>query len=182
MATKRPLSPSAAPPVSTSRSHNMRRAGTRRPLWPHYQYGFGNEFTSEALPGALPRHNNPQRCPYALYAEQISGSSFTMPRHKNRRTWMYRIRPSAAQDTVIPDPDLARLLIEPDHVTPERLRWSPIPVTSPRDGPHTFVEGLITIAGAGDPSDRNGELRSICSYAPSLGSVSVACVEGDVAY
>lgn len=69
---------------------------------------------------------------------------------------MYRIRPSAAQDTVIPDPDLARLLAEPDHVTPERLKWNPIPITSPMDGPHTFVEGLITIAGAGDPADKNG--------------------------
>lgn len=70
---------------------------------------------------------------------------------------MYRIRPSATQGTVIPDPQLARLLAEPDHVTPERLRWSPIPVTSPLQLPHNFVEGLITIAGAGDPADKNGK-------------------------
>lgn len=135
---------------------NSRRSNTRRPLWPHYQYGFGNEFSSEALPGALPRHNNPHQCPYSLYAEQISGTPFTVPRHANKRTWMYRIRPSAVQGTVIPDTELARLLTDPEHVTPERLRWSPIPVTKPRDGPHTFVEGLITMAGAGDPADKNG--------------------------
>lgn len=135
----------------------MRRSTPHPPSWPEYQYGFGNEFTSEALKDALPITNNPRRCPYGLYAEQISGTSFTMPRHKNRRTWMYRIRPSAAQDTVFPDTQLATLLTEPDHVTPERLRWSPIPVTNPQQTPHTFVEGLITIAGAGDPADRNGE-------------------------
>ena len=70
---------------------------------------------------------------------------------------MYRIRPSAAQDTVVPAPDLARFVAVPDHVTPERLKWGPIPVTNPREIPHTFVEGLITIAGAGDPADRNGK-------------------------
>lgn len=135
---------------------NPRRSSSRHSLWPHYQYGFGNEFSSEALPGALPQHNNPQRCPYSLYAEQISGTPFTAPRYKNKRTWMYRIRPSAVQGTVVPDPQLARLLAEPDHVTPERLRWSPIPVKSPLQVPHNFIEGLITIAGAGDPADKNG--------------------------
>src|SRR5450755_3039074 len=60
-----------------------------------YQSGFGNEFASEALPGALPRgQNSPQRCPYSLYAEQLSGTAFTAPRHANRRSWLYRIRPS----------------------------------------------------------------------------------------
>jgi homogentisate 1,2-dioxygenase len=45
-----------------------------------YQSGFGNHFASEALPGALPEHNSPQRCPYGLYAEQLSGTAFTAPR------------------------------------------------------------------------------------------------------
>jgi homogentisate 1,2-dioxygenase len=37
-----------------------------------YQSGFGNEFATEALPGALPEvRNSPQRCPYGLYAEQL---------------------------------------------------------------------------------------------------------------
>ena len=60
-----------------------------------YQPGFNNEFSSEALPSALPAFgNNPQKCPYDLYAEQISGTAFTAPRRDNRRTWMYRIQPS----------------------------------------------------------------------------------------
>ena len=45
---------------------------------PVYQSGFGNEFASEALPGALPLHrNSPQRVPYGLYTEQLSGTPFT---------------------------------------------------------------------------------------------------------
>src|SRR5580693_4224131 len=66
-----------------------------QPDQPGYQSGFGNEFASEALPGALPLgRNSPQRCPYGLYAEQFSGTAFTAPRHANRRSWLYRIRPS----------------------------------------------------------------------------------------
>ena len=58
-----------------------------------YQSGFGNEFATEALPGALPvGRNSPQRCPYGLYAEQLSGTAFTAPRATNRRSWLYRIR------------------------------------------------------------------------------------------
>ena len=61
-----------------------------------YQSGFGNEFATEALPGALPvGHNSPQRAAHGLYAEQLSGTAFTAPRHLNRRSWLYRIRPAA---------------------------------------------------------------------------------------
>ncbi len=44
-----------------------------------YQSGFGNEFSSEALPGALPvGQNSPQKAPYGLYTELFSGTAFTM--------------------------------------------------------------------------------------------------------
>jgi len=60
-----------------------------------YSTGFGNEFASEAHPGALPAGQNaPQKAPLGLYTEQLSGSPFTAPRLLNRRTWTYRIRPS----------------------------------------------------------------------------------------
>ena len=60
-----------------------------------YMPGFGNDFETEALAGALPvGQNSPQRCPYGLYAEQLSGSPFTAPRGANERSWLYRIRPS----------------------------------------------------------------------------------------
>src|SRR6516164_2649152 len=95
-----------------------------------YQSGFGNQFASEALPGALPvGRNSPQRPPYGLYAEQFSGTAFTAPRHANRRSWLYRIRPAAAHGTFrrISDGHLTSdfSAVEP---SPERLRWSPLPL------------------------------------------------------
>ena len=64
-----------------------------------YQSGFGNEFATEAHPGALPQGQNaPQHAPLGLYTEQISGTAFTAPRALNRRTWSYRIRPSVMHD------------------------------------------------------------------------------------
>ena len=57
-----------------------------------YFTGFGNEFATEAQPGALPQGQNaPQHAPLGLYTEQISGTAFTAPRALNRRTWSYRI-------------------------------------------------------------------------------------------
>ena len=73
----------------------MSSAGTGTDA-PRYLSGFGNEFATEALPGALPvGQNSPQRAPYGLYAEQLSGTAFTAPRGANRRSWLYRIRPAA---------------------------------------------------------------------------------------
>ena len=61
-----------------------------------YMTGFGGHFESEAIEGALPKgRNSPQRPPFGLYAEQLSGSSFTSSRHENRRSWLYRMRPTA---------------------------------------------------------------------------------------
>ena len=61
-----------------------------------YMTGFGGHFETEAVEGALPKgRNSPQRPAFGLYAEQLSGSSFTSPRHENRRSWLYRMRPTA---------------------------------------------------------------------------------------
>ena len=41
---------------------------------PKYLSGFGSHHESEAVPGALPvGRNSPQRAPFGLYAEQLSG-------------------------------------------------------------------------------------------------------------
>ncbi len=62
---------------------------------PGYMAGFGNDFETEALKGALPQgRNSPQRVEYGLYAEQLSGSPFTAPHGTLERSWLYRIRPS----------------------------------------------------------------------------------------
>lgn len=114
-----------------------------------YQHGFGNEFESEAVPGALPRGQfNPQRPPLGLYAEQFSTTAFTAPRAENRRTWLYRIRPSVTQGDFRPL-DNTRLLTAPlaGRPPPNVMRWSPFPVP---DTPQDFVDGLVTVAANGD--------------------------------
>ena len=120
-----------------------------------YLGGFGNEHCSEALPGALPvGRNSPQRCPYGLYAEQFSGSAFTAPRHVNRRSWLYRIRPAVA---VGPFEPLLHAHFDPDTpappVAPDPLRWDPAPLP---DEPTDFVDGLLPVAGNGAPARHAG--------------------------
>ncbi|KDR25008.1 homogentisate 1,2-dioxygenase [Caballeronia zhejiangensis] len=115
-----------------------------------YQTGFANEFATEALPGALPvGRNSPQRAPYGLYAEQLSGTAFTAPRHNNRRSWLYRIRP-AAMHLPFERIENARLLSRFDELPtpPNQLRWDPLPMP---DAPTDFVSGLVTMAGNGAP-------------------------------
>lgn len=120
-----------------------------------YLSGFGNEHATEALPGALPqRQNSPQRCPYGLYAEQISGTAFTAPRGANRRSWLYRIRPSAMhQPFVRVDNGMLRNDFGADAATPNQLRWDPLPIP---ERPTDFIEGLVTFAGNGDPHAQSG--------------------------
>jgi len=120
-----------------------------------YGSGFGNHFATEALPGALPAgRNSPQRCAYGLYAEQFSGTAFTAPRHANRRSWLYRIRPAAVHERFAPL-DTGRLVGRFDDVTPSpnQLRWDPLPV--PRAATD-FVGGLVTLAGNGSPEQHSG--------------------------
>jgi homogentisate 1,2-dioxygenase len=120
-----------------------------------YQSGFGNEFATEALAGALPEgRNSPQRCPFGLYAEQLSGTAFTAPRGTNRRSWLYRIRPSA-QHEPFKRIDEGRLTSDFNQVEtpPNQLRWNPLPIPSE---PTDFVQGLVTMAGNGDPHAQTG--------------------------
>ena len=120
-----------------------------------YQSGFGNEFATEALAGALPvGRNSPQRAPYGLYAEQLSGTAFTAPRADNRRSWLYRIRPSAMHRPFERIAD-GRIVSRFDDVeaTPNQLRWNPMPMPS---APTDFVEGLVTMAGNGGPMAQTG--------------------------
>lgn len=120
-----------------------------------YMTGFGNEFATEAIPGALPvGRNSPQRVAHGLYAEQLTGTAFTAPRHANHRSWLYRIRPAAVHGAFEPLPDGAFHNRFGDGPTsPERLRWSPrpLPVT-----PTDFVDGLFTMGGNGSPAACSG--------------------------
>jgi homogentisate 1,2-dioxygenase len=120
-----------------------------------YQTGFGNDFATEAMPGALPEYrNSPQRCSHGLYAEQYSGTAFTAPRHANRRSWLYRIRPAALLG---PYRRLGhrhfKAAFEPDLVSPQQFRWDPLPVpTEPTD----FIDGLFPLAATHAPPYERG--------------------------
>ena len=120
-----------------------------------YLSGFGNEFATEALAGALPAHqNSPQRAPYGLYAEQISGTAFTAPRSHNRRSWLYRIRPAAMHGEFV-QIDNGRLVGRFDQVPtpPSQLRWDPLPMPV---APTDFVDSLVTMAGNGSAEAQSG--------------------------
>ncbi|WP_328539600.1 homogentisate 1,2-dioxygenase [Streptomyces sp. NBC_00344] len=121
-----------------------------------YSSGFGNEHSSEAVAGALPHgRNSPQRAPLGLYAEQLSGAAFTEPRAHNRRSWLYRIRPSASHPPFVRiDNGAVRCAPFTDRAPdPNRLRWSPLPEPAPGTD---FLDGLWTLGGNGDAAQRTG--------------------------
>jgi homogentisate 1,2-dioxygenase len=120
-----------------------------------YQSGFANEFATEAVPGVLPQgRNSPQRAAHGLYAEQISGTAFTAPRHANRRSWLYRMRPAAVHGMFKPLPHM-RFHNRFDEVptSPNQLRWDPFPLPAL---PMDFVDGMYTIAGNGGAAAQVG--------------------------
>jgi homogentisate 1,2-dioxygenase len=120
-----------------------------------YQSGFANEFATEAIAGTLPvGRNSPQKVAHGLYAEQISGTAFTAPRHLNGRSWLYRIRPAAMHDPFAP---LQSGTFHNDFdevpVSPNQLRWDPLPLPA---APTDFVDGLFTMAGNGGAAAQAG--------------------------
>ena len=141
-----------------------------------YQTGFGNEFATEALAGALPvGQNSPQKCAYGLYAEQFSGTAFSAPRHANRRSWLYRIRP-AAHHRPFERIDDGRLTNDFSQVAapPNQLRWDPLPIPSLATD---FVQGLVTMAGNGDPRAQSG--AAIHLYATNRSMTERAFYDAD---
>src|SRR5579862_6490609 len=138
---------------ATERTASPRSVQGAPPL--RFQYGFGNHFASEALPGALPvGRNSPQRPAYGLYAEQFSGTAFTAPRHANRRSWLYRIRPAAVHGS-FQRIESGNLTSRFDAIapSPNQLRWNPLPL--PRE-PTDFLSALATLGGNGSPESQGG--------------------------
>jgi homogentisate 1,2-dioxygenase len=133
-----------------------------------YQSGFGNEFATEAVPGALPiGQNAPQRHPLGLYTEQFSGTPFTAPRATNRRTWTYRIRPSV---THRPYEEINSKLIRSGPftevpTTPNQLRWDPLPIPEEKTD---FVDGIVTLGGNGDPAMQVGVAVHLYAFNSSM--------------
>ncbi|WP_035819294.1 homogentisate 1,2-dioxygenase [Janthinobacterium sp. NFX145] len=123
-----------------------------------YQSGFGNEFATEAVPGALPQgQNSPQQAPLGLYAEQLSGTAFTAPRAQNRRSWLYRIRPASQHPpfTLAENTRIVSDFHAMPPTPPNQLRWDPLPLP---DGatPTDFIDGWQTMAGNGSAETMSG--------------------------
>jgi homogentisate 1,2-dioxygenase len=120
-----------------------------------YMTGFGAHFESEAVDDALPKgRNSPQRPAFGLYTEQLSGSSFTSPRHENRRSWLYRMRPTADHRPCVAYEGAPLFGVPPSRkpLAPNRLRWNPPELPSGTD----FVDGLATMLQAREAEDLEG--------------------------
>lgn len=146
-----------------------------------YLSGFGNEFTSEALPGALPQgQNNPRLCPYGLYAEQVSGTAFTVQRRHQQRSWLYRIRPSVTHEPFhpldFPTEGLTANFTQ-GVVTPNQLRWRPFAIPGEKVD---FVHGLLTICGAGSAAMKEGFAIHIYTANTPMGDTCLANADGDL--
>ena len=121
-----------------------------------YQSGFGNSFASEAVPDALPvGRNSPQQVPHGLYAELLSGSAFTAPRHSNQRSWLYRRQPSVVVGgyTALAHAGWKTGSASGVATPPNPMRWNPVPIP---DEPTDFIDGLRTIVVNGDPDAQTG--------------------------
>lgn len=124
----------------------------------NYLTGFGNNFETESVAGALPQgQNSPQQCAFGLYAEQLSGSPFTAPRGKNERSWLYRIRPSVQHTgkfTQLPANDWLSAPHKGSSLLPlGQYRWDPIPEAVSGTG---FLAGMHTVTTAGDVATQSG--------------------------
>lgn len=127
-------------------------------ITPGYMPGFGNDFETEALPGALPQGmNSPQKCEYGLYAEQLSGTAFTAPSHQNERTWCYRIRPSVKHSHRYKKIDVpywkSAPNIDPGVISLGQYRWSPFDANGQS---LNWITGMRTMTCAGDVNTQIG--------------------------
>ncbi|MEM7613853.1 MAG: homogentisate 1,2-dioxygenase [Pseudomonadota bacterium] len=133
----------------------MTQAATSVGTYEGYMPGWGNDFETEALPGALPQgQNSPQKCNYGLYGEQLSGTAFTANRPE--RTWCYRIRPSvkhAHRFTKIDVPYWKSAPhVDPDVTSLGQYRWDPVPTAEGLN----WITGMRTMTTAGDVNTQVG--------------------------
>ena len=148
-----------------------------------YQTGFLNHFSSEAVPGALPiGRNSPQRPAFGLYAEQFSSTAFTAPRHANRRSWLYRMRPATAHPPFTPYSGAAQLRTAPfaeRAPSPNRLRWDPLPLP---DAPTDWLDGLVSFCGNGDVGTGAGIAVHLYAANASMDRRAVQFSDGELLF
>jgi homogentisate 1,2-dioxygenase len=144
-----------------------------------YLTGFGNEHESAAVPGALPvGRYSPQRPPLGLYTEQFSSTAFTAPRAANRRTWLYRLRPSvvhgAYRELDTENPLWRSAPLMEGTAAPNQLRWNPLPVP---EAPTDFVDGVVTLAANGDVRAQFGAAAHV--YCANRSMIDRFCYDAD---
>jgi homogentisate 1,2-dioxygenase len=143
-----------------------------------YLSGFGNHFSTEAIPGALPlEQNSPQRPGHGLYPEQLSGSAFTAPRANNLYSWLYRMRPSVMHKRFHRLQKLTQqTFFKPQHIDPNQMRWNPL---SPPSGKVNFLESIRTVCGTGSVLEQRGLQIHLYSFNQSMGSRYLMNADGD---
>ena len=154
-----------------------------RPL--RYQSGFGNEFATEAVAGALPQgRNSPQRAPLSLYPELLSGTAVTAPRADNRRSWLYRRQPSVVSGRYALMPAShwrtagnAAAPLAPGPLPPEPLRWAPFPII---DAAADFVDGMHTLAANGDVEAQVGVAAHVYLATQSMRQRAFVNADGEM--
>lgn len=147
-----------------------------------YQSGFGNHFETEAVAGSLPiGRNSPQKVGHGLYAEQLSGSSFTAPREDNKRSWLYRILPSVKQSRYAYAPLKSKLWLSSPvdrlPAPPDPLRWDPLPFPS---APKDFIDGLTTVCASGDAAAQTGCAVHLYAFNKPMGDQCFYDADGEL--
>lgn len=142
-----------------------------------YLSGFENHFQSEAVAGALPLdQNSPQKAPLGLYPEQLSGSAFTAPRHSNKYSWLYRLRPSVGHKKFVPLKDLTdKTFFKATHLDPNQMRWNPYTNSEKV----SFLESIRTICTAGEAIAQHGVQISLYSFNTSMNKSYFMNADGD---
>ena len=145
-----------------------------------YLSGFGNQFATEAVEGALPQgRNSPQKVNRGLYAELISGSAFTAPRVDNRRTWMYRRQPSVVTGgyEALAHAFLKTGAKEGVAAPPNPMRWFPTPIPS---APTDFIDGLRTIVVNGEADAQSGVAAHLWLANKAMGRRAFVNADGEM--
>lgn len=191
--TPAPSSTSTLPPSMSSFGASAGGSRTTPPSGPadpyRYQVGFGNYFSSEAVPDALPPagRNVPQKCPYDLYSEQLNGTPFVSYRDTLQHVWMYRIRPAVAHArpgklaAQAQNPDMEACFSKQNpnvEFTPVTYEWGPLAYPAD-DEQVTFIQGLKTIGGSGDPTTKEGLAMHMYSCNASMGRQAFCNNDGD---
>jgi homogentisate 1,2-dioxygenase len=154
-------------------------ATLRGPETPAMRPGFGGTHDSEALPGALPRRQNaPRLCPYGLLPELVNGTPFTVRNAENSRVWLYRVRASFSHGELVPLPPAA-FLSPLDAATPNRVRWSPMPIPA-APARVDFLDGMATLGGAGDPTSSAGYLVHMYAANADMVDRAFSSADGDL--